>query len=79
MKKFQLTNTLVVVVRYFGGKKLEGIPGLIRSYKTQQMTLQKRGPIIINKKIMEQYDLEFHQKEMGYVMSCIKKNNIENI
>ena len=33
LRKFELTNVLVVVVRYFGGKKL-GIPGLIRSYKS---------------------------------------------
>lgn len=29
----QLTNTLVVVVRYFGGTKL-GVPGLVNAYKT---------------------------------------------
>ena len=29
----ELTNILIVVVRYFGGVKL-GMPGLIRSYKT---------------------------------------------
>lgn len=30
---FNLTNILVVVVRYFGGKKL-GVPGLINAYKS---------------------------------------------
>ena len=74
LRKFELTNVLVVVVRHFGGKKL-GIPGLIRSYKNATNDSLQRS-IIINKKIMEQYDLEFHQEEMGYVMSCIK-NNIE--
>ena len=35
------------------------------------MTLQRS--IIINKKIMEQYDIEFNQEEMSFVMSFIKK------
>ena len=67
MRKFELTNVLVVVVRYFGGKKL-GIPGLIRSYKNATNDSLQRS-IIINKKIMEQYDIEFNQEEMSFVMS----------
>lgn len=33
LRSSELTNILVVVVRYFGGTKL-GVPGLIRAYKT---------------------------------------------
>ncbi len=75
LRKFELTNVLVVVVRHFGGKKL-GIPGLIRSYKNATNDSLQRS-IIINKKIMEQYDIEFNQEEMSFVMSFIKNNNIE--
>ena len=75
LRKFELTNVLVVVVRHFGGKKL-GIPGLIRSYKNATNDSLQRS-IIINKKIMEQYDIEFNQEEMSFVMNFIKKNNVE--
>ncbi|MDH5380231.1 MAG: YigZ family protein [Cyclobacteriaceae bacterium] len=33
IRSLDITNTLVVVVRYFGGTKL-GVPGLINAYKT---------------------------------------------
>jgi uncharacterized YigZ family protein len=33
IRAFDITNTLIVVVRYFGGTKL-GIPGLINAYKS---------------------------------------------
>ncbi len=43
IKKHQLTNTMVVVVRYFGGKKL-GIKGLIKAYgEAAQLVLAKSG------------------------------------
>ncbi|MDI3525620.1 MAG: hypothetical protein PWP60_854 [Candidatus Atribacteria bacterium] len=43
IKKYQLTNTMVVVVRYFGGKKL-GVKGLIKAYgEAAQLVLAKSG------------------------------------
>ena len=75
IKNRKLTNILVVVVRYFGGKKL-GIPGLIRSYKNATLDALQKSTII-NKKIKEQYEIEFHHGEMNQVMSIVKKYNLE--
>ena len=75
LKKYNLTNILVVVVRYFGGKKL-GIPGLIRSYKNATIDALQKSTII-NKKIKEQFELTFSSNKMNIVMNIIKKYNIE--
>ena len=75
IKKHQLTNILVVVVRYFGGKKL-GIPGLIRAYKSATLDAIQNSRII-PKKIREQYEIEFNYIEMNNLMGIIKKYNIE--
>jgi len=75
IRKHHLTNILIVVVRYFGGKKL-GIPGLIRAYKNATLDAIQKSTII-NKKLKEQYQIRFSHNEMNYVMSVIKKYNLE--
>ena len=59
IKSNDLTNTLIIVVRYFGGTKL-GISGLIKAYKkaaSQAISTCK----IITKNIKEQYNVTFDQ------------------
>lgn len=75
IKKNNLTNSLVVVVRYFGGTKL-GIPGLIRAYKNASISAIQNATII-NKKIKEQYEIEFNYLKMNNIMGVIKKYNLE--
>ena len=70
-----LTNILIVAVRYFGGVKL-GVPGLIRSYKTaaSQAILEAT---IITKTIREQYEVSFKYPQMNDVMRLVKEFDLE--
>jgi len=70
-----LTNILVVVVRYFGGVKL-GVPGLIRSYKTAAAEAILEATII-TKTIKEQYEVSFKYPQMNDVMRLIKEYDLE--
>ena len=72
-----LTNILIVVVRYFGGVKL-GVPGLIRSYKTAAADAISQG-IFITKTIKEQYKVSFKYSQMNDVMRLIKEHDLEVI
>ena len=72
-----LTNILIVVVRYFGGVKL-GVPGLIRSYKTAASQAISEA-IIITKTIKEQYEVSFKYPQMNDVMRLVKEFDLEVI
>ncbi len=69
----QLTNILVVVVRYFGGTLL-GVPGLINAYKTATSLALQLSPII-QKPIELAYTLHFDYQQMNEVMMVIKQYN----
>jgi len=66
----ELTNTLVIVVRYFGGTLL-GVPGLINAYKTAAALALQLTPIAM-KQITERYILQFDYTQMNEVMSVIR-------
>lgn len=74
----ELTNVLVVVVRYFGGTKL-GVGGLISAYKTTAKLILEEAAIV-KKTIDVLYKLTFEYKDMNKVMRIIKeqKLSIEN-
>jgi len=69
----ELTDILIVVVRYFGGTLL-GIPGLINAYKTASSLVLQCTPIV-QKAIEMRYELEFNYTEMNEVMRIIKQFN----
>lgn len=68
-----LTNTAVVVVRYFGGTLL-GVPGLINAYKTAASFALQLTPIV-QKPILQDYILEFSYDLMNEVMIVVKRFN----
>jgi uncharacterized YigZ family protein len=70
-----LTNILIVVVRYFGGSLL-GVPGLIAAYKGAAADAISNSKII-EKQIMEIYELHFPYSAMNDVMKILKDGNLE--
>lgn len=75
IQSFDVTNVLVVVVRFFGGVKL-GVGGLISAYRTAaQMALAEAE--IIEKTIDVHFQVAFDYKNMNKVMRVIKEKNLE--
>ena len=75
IQSFEITNVLIVVVRYFGGTKL-GVGGLISAYKTSaQLVIESAN--IIEKTININYLVLFDYKNINKVMRILKENNVE--
>lgn len=72
-----ITNTLVVVVRYFGGTLL-GVPGLINAYKTATEEALNSAKII-EKTLNDIYTIRFEYQQMNDVMKVIKDDGLEII
>ena len=69
-----LTNIIIVVVRYFGGIKL-GVPGLINAYRTAAKDAIDNA-IIIEKNITEVYNLQFTYEQMNSVVKILKDEEL---
>lgn len=74
---FEITNVLIVVVRFFGGTKL-GVGGLIAAYKTSAQLVIENSKII-EKTINVNFIISFDYKNMNKVMRIIKEKNLEII
>ncbi|WP_053992585.1 YigZ family protein [Mangrovimonas sp. TPBH4] len=75
IQSFDVTNILIVVVRYFGGVKL-GVGGLITAYKTAaQMALDTSK--IITKTINVEFLIHFDYVNMNKVMRIIKEKDLK--
>ena len=65
-----LTNLLIVVVRYFGGTLL-GVPGLINAYKSAASMALQLTPFI-QKPVMVRWQVTFDYTQMNDVMRWVK-------
>ncbi len=70
----ELSDILIVVVRYFGGIKL-GVPGLIKAYKSAS------SDAIANAEIVEKiatvpFNIRFSYEKMNDVMKGLKEMNV---
>jgi len=71
---FELTNILVVVVRYFGGTLL-GTGGLINAYRTAAAEAIKNAKTV-TRVVEDKFTLKFTYNEMNDVMQIIKQENL---
>lgn len=74
IQSFDLTNVLVVVVRFFGGIKL-GVGGLIQAYR-EGARLALTEAEIVEHTIDAHYELEFDYAQMNKVMRLVKERNL---
>ncbi len=73
---YELTNILVVVVRYFGGTLL-GIPGLTNAYKSAAEDALDNAEIV-HRTVQDVYEIKFEYAKMNEVMKLIKEERLEN-
>ncbi|WP_417785042.1 IMPACT family protein [Tenacibaculum sp.] len=77
IQSFDVTNVLIVSVRYFGGTKL-GVGGLINAYRTSaQLALEASE--IVEKTIDIHYKLKFGYDMMNKVQRIVKERNLDII
>lgn len=72
-----LTNILIVVVRYFGGTKL-GMSGLIQAYKTSAALAIEENEII-EEQVLSSVKIKFSYPAMNEVMKLVKTHELEII
>jgi uncharacterized YigZ family protein len=74
LQSFNVTNILVVVVRYFGGTLL-GVSGLINAYRSSAADVLQNAEIV-QKIIEREIILDFTYNELAEVMNVIKQENL---
>lgn len=72
-----LTNILIVVVRYFGGTLL-GVSGLVTAYKQAAADALSHA-VIIEKTVNELYEASFDYLQLNDVMKLIKDEDLKQV
>jgi len=71
----EITNVVIVVVRYFGGTKL-GVGGLINAYKSAALDAIENNEII-EKTLDAYFRIEYDYLRMNAVMKVIKDESLD--
>lgn len=74
IQSFEVTNVLIIVVRYFGGTKL-GVSGLINAYRTTALMALEASTVITNI-ITQNIKVVFEYANINKVMRIIKEKNL---
>ncbi|MBD5211381.1 MAG: YigZ family protein [Barnesiella sp.] len=75
INSFNLTDVVIVVVRYFGGIKL-GTPGLIAAYREAARIALDEAEIV-ERTLMKQIEFTFPYLSMNDVMRTVKQCNLD--
>ena len=75
IRSYGIANTLVTVVRYFGGKKL-GKRGLIDAYRAAAENALEKGRIV-EERVLERVRIEHPHEGTGPVEALIRKHEAE--
>lgn len=71
----QITNVLLVVIRYYGGTKL-GVGGLVKTYKeSAKLTLEEAN--IITKELESFIEIKFKFNQQNVIFSLLNRNNAQ--
>lgn len=71
----ELSDILVVVVRYFGGVKL-GVPGLIKAYRTATADALSKAAVV-EKTACERFEVSFDYLDMNRAMKTVKDMDLK--
>jgi uncharacterized YigZ family protein len=74
IQSFELSDIIVVVVRYFGGSLL-GVPGLINAYKSATEAALALA-VFIEKHVEKRFFIEFDYTVLNEVMMVIRNLNL---
>lgn len=75
LQSFDVTNCLIVVIRYFGGVKL-GVGGLINAYR-EAAKIAIENNTIVEKLITNQFSISFPYDQTSFIEQIINKYKLE--